>query len=119
MAPPFNRSDDRRPAAKTSAEVQVVKDGRVQVRSDYLATEEPLEIRLLAGGARQTVAVTMRTPGADFELAAGFLFGEGVLSGATRSRASPTVWIQSWMRTSSTTSLTFGCGGSHYPTWRR
>jgi FdhD protein len=81
MAPPFNRSDDRRPAAKTSAEVQVVKDGRVQVRSDYLATEEPLEIRLLAGGARQTVAVTMRTPGADFELAAGFLFGEGVLSG--------------------------------------
>jgi FdhD protein len=52
----------------------------VQRRSDYLATEEPLEIRVLAGGEKQTVAVTMRTPGADFELAAGFLFGEGVLS---------------------------------------
>jgi len=70
----------RRPSAKTPAEVQVVKNGRAQQRSDYLATEEPLEIRLLAGGAKQTVAVTMRTPGADFELAAGFLFGEGVLS---------------------------------------
>jgi FdhD protein len=47
---------------------------------DYLATEEPMEIRLLTGGKRQTVAVTMRTPGADFELAAGFLYGEGIVS---------------------------------------
>jgi FdhD protein len=47
---------------------------------DTLATEEPLEIRLLAGDARRTVAVTMRTPGADFELAAGFLYGEGVIA---------------------------------------
>ena len=42
-------------------------------RSDRLATEEPLEIRLFAAGARRTAAVTMRTPGSDFELAAGFL----------------------------------------------
>jgi FdhD protein len=48
-------------------------------KSDYLATEEPMEIRLVTREARHTVAVTMRTPGNDFELAAGFLHGEGVI----------------------------------------
>ncbi|NRQ35381.1 formate dehydrogenase accessory sulfurtransferase FdhD [Nonomuraea sp. NN258] len=48
-------------------------------RRDDLAGEEPLEIRLTAAdGARKTVAITMRTPGHDFELAAGFLHGEGL-----------------------------------------
>jgi FdhD protein len=60
--------------------VRVVEDGHVRTRPDVLATEEPMEIRLIAGGQRQTVAVTMRTPGADFELAAGFLYGEGIVS---------------------------------------
>ena len=59
--------------------VRVVADGRSSSRPDYLATEEPLEIRLVAGGRRRTVAVTMRTPGADVELATGFLFAEGVV----------------------------------------
>ncbi len=56
-------------------------DGRVRHREDRLATEEPLEVRLASPAApARRVAVTMRTPGHDFELAAGFLYGEGVLS---------------------------------------
>ncbi len=61
------------------AQVRVVTDEGVDTRTDTLATEEPLEIRLAAGPSTRTVAVTMRTPGSDFELAAGFLYAEGVL----------------------------------------
>jgi len=49
-----------------------------------VAVEEPLEIRLVEQGPdgtrRHSVAVTMRTPGHDFELTAGFLFSESLLS---------------------------------------
>lgn len=68
-----------RPASKVRAAVRVVHGDRLEVRTDFLATEEPLEVRLAAGPHRRTVAVTMRTPGHDFELAAGFLFSEGVV----------------------------------------
>jgi FdhD protein len=69
-----------RRGSKTKVRVRSVEEGRARVRPDSLATEEPMEIRLISGDTRQTVAVTMRTPGADFELAAGFLYGEGIVS---------------------------------------
>src|SRR5687768_10728652 len=56
-----------------------VQAGHAEARSDHLATEEPLEIRLAWDGGERIVAVTMRTPGNDEELAAGFLFAEGVI----------------------------------------
>ena len=68
-----------RPKSKTRSVVTTVTGGVAKRRRDSLATEEPLELRLVSGAQRQTVAVTMRTPGNDFELAAGFLFGEGVV----------------------------------------
>ncbi len=48
-------------------------------KQDAVVTEEPLELRLSAGGETAALAVTMRTPGNDFELAAGFAFGEGLV----------------------------------------
>ncbi|MEW6497465.1 MAG: formate dehydrogenase accessory sulfurtransferase FdhD [Cyanobacteriota bacterium] len=63
--------------SKTKAQVWVVENGKMRSRPDQVATEEPLEIRLVS--PQKTVAVTMRTPGADFELAAGFLYSEGVV----------------------------------------
>jgi FdhD protein len=71
-----------RPGSTTRARVIVVEDGRSRRASDLLATEEPLEIRVVADGRSETVAITMRTPGADFELAAGFLHGEQVIGSA-------------------------------------
>ena len=68
-----------RPGSTTRARVTAFEDGTASEIVDSLATEEPLEIRVAIAGRSRVVAVTMRTPGADFELAAGFLFGEGVI----------------------------------------
>ena len=69
-----------RPTSQTKTQVTVFKGDGVTRRNDRVVTEEPLEIRISASGQSKTIAVTMRTPGADFELAAGFLFGEGVIT---------------------------------------
>lgn len=66
------------PASKTKATVWVVEKGKVRPKLDQLTTEEPLEIRIVC--PQKTIAVTMRSPGADFELAVGFLYNEGVIS---------------------------------------
>ena len=55
-------------------------NGKPRRRRDVVAVEEPLEIQLRAGGQRHVVAITMRTPGNDYELAAGFLHSEGVVA---------------------------------------
>ncbi|MET8142187.1 formate dehydrogenase accessory sulfurtransferase FdhD [Sphaerisporangium sp. NPDC005288] len=67
-----------RPGPTSRVRVREVSGTAVRDRRDDLATEEPLEIRIAAGGDTRTLAITMRTPGADFELAAGFLSGEGI-----------------------------------------
>jgi FdhD protein len=70
-------------AAVLETAVEKVTGWTSQGVHDYVAIEEPLEIQLGYGpaGSRQTksISVTMRTPGYDFELAAGFLLTEGVV----------------------------------------
>lgn len=48
--------------------------------SDSVVVEEPLEIRIKRGEQEEQLGITMRTPGADLQLAAGFLWGEGFLT---------------------------------------
>lgn len=68
--------------------IDALRDAGNARRSDVLAVEEPLEIRLMRdglpeadenGGTGRSLSVTMRTPGNDAELALGFLHGEGLL----------------------------------------
>ncbi len=69
----------RRPGPSVRTRVTEFRDLTALEHEDRVATEEPLEIRVCAPGLpAQRVAVTMRTPGHDFELAAGWLVHEGV-----------------------------------------
>jgi FdhD protein len=68
-----------------SVEIERVTGSISSLSSDKISVEDPLEIRLLtheAGAASMPVAVTMRTPGDDVDLAAGFFFTEGIITGA-------------------------------------
>jgi FdhD protein len=76
--------------ATINSEVLTVDPSGVVERTDRIVIEEPMEVRVVVelAGQRQrhSIAVTMRTPGSDFELAVGFLFTEGVI----------TRWDQVW-----------------------
>ncbi len=74
--------------AHRDVQIDALRDAGNARRSDVIAVEEPLEIRLMRdgmpeadenGGTGRSISITMRTPGHDAELAAGFLYGEGLL----------------------------------------
>ena len=74
--------------AHRDVQIDALRDAGDVRREDAIAVEEPLEIRVMRdglpeadenGGTGRSLAVTMRTPGHDVELALGFLHGEGVI----------------------------------------
>lgn len=65
------RTTTRRPVVK----IDLAEAGSTRRRPDDLAAEEPLEIRV----RKRPLAVTMRTPGHDLDLAMGFLLSEGII----------------------------------------
>lgn len=71
---PERAAQPQRSIALTS--VEQWQDGAITRVQDYLAVEEPLEIRI----GETPISVTMRTPGQDLELTAGFLFTEGIIA---------------------------------------
>ena len=66
-------------APTSVARVKIQKTDSDVSSSDSVVVEEPLEIRIKRGSKDEQLGITMRTPGADLELAAGFLWGEGFL----------------------------------------
>lgn len=72
----MRRSPSKKSDGALPVRIRKISDAGDVLAVDRVAVEEPLEIRL----DNQPVTVTMRTPGADLELAAGLLFTEGVIS---------------------------------------
>ena len=70
-----------------AVEISKIRDGVPEALADSVAVEEPLEIRLgfatPDGRATRSVSITMRTPGNDRELAAGFLYTEAIIRRGT------------------------------------
>jgi FdhD protein len=68
-----------RPGPSVRVRATTVRATGEAQRDETVATEEPLEIRAHHRGVEHPLGVTMRTPGHDFELAAGWMFGEGLI----------------------------------------
>ncbi len=72
------------------AEVQRLNGAEMESTPDLLVVEEPLEIRLGFGPSyarkQKSISITMRTPGHDLELAAGFLYTEGIVEHVSQIR---------------------------------
>jgi FdhD protein len=71
------------PLRQATATLMRWRDGEITVVDDELVVEEPLEIRLRTDvdpSKTESIAVIMRTPGSDDELAAGFLYSEGLIA---------------------------------------
>lgn len=76
----IQRPDPSLERRATRARITAYRSGHVELRDDRLAGEEPMAIRVAGPGqAPIDIAVTMRTPGHEAELAAGFLRTEGLL----------------------------------------
>ena len=71
-------ASDQAPSA--IAKVKVKRSDADSTTTDQVVVEEPLEIRIKRGESEQQLGITMRTPGADLQVATGFLWGEGFLS---------------------------------------
>ena len=67
-------------APSSIQKVKVKRSDSDAPSSDSVVVEEPLEIRIKKGDQEEQLGITMRTPGADLQLAAGFLWGEGFLT---------------------------------------
>ena len=72
------KDDDTAPSS--IARVKVRDTQSDSPTTDSVVVEEPLEIRIKRRGIEDQLGITMRTPGADLELATGFLWGEGFLA---------------------------------------
>ena len=74
-------------ASSHAVDINKVGNDSLQSRTDHVAVEEPLEIRLgystPDGRAARSVSITMRTPGDDQQLAAGFLYTESIVRRAS------------------------------------
>lgn len=91
LRPPTRSRAD--PLRQATTSVVRWQQGAPSTSEDELVVEEPLELRLRIGGAdgkpsaTETLAVIMRTPGVDEELAAGFLYSEGLIASASDIQA--------------------------------
>ncbi len=95
MTAPVRRGVRSHSEASVTVTVVTVGGTGARPQEDQVAVEEPMEVRVVVLGPhgverRHAVAVTMRTPGDDEELAAGFLLSEGVIAGpADLERVAP------------------------------